>query len=272
MDINMDIWTFKMLNEEEQKSIILKELNKCVNIYKKELINKNILFLLYDKNAPLEECIVGIETKFRDNNFLHLTGVKYKKEIENRKGLASQFYYKILKNKVLPKDISIENPVNVYNKLSILSELFTINKNAKMLGSYDGTIMDKLYAEKVVGNVKFCLGLKKEDGTKYYRPVSSLKEDIRNITQNRLPVVCIFSKKTNEELYSNITYLSNDSELNFLSWNEKIADLIDISNLHSDNKANKLLQDKIQSFNEELKDFYEQKNNSEENDWGEEEF
>jgi hypothetical protein len=52
------------------------------------------------------------------------------------------------------------------------------------------------------GNIKACIGLNKNGC--YYVPVTSLKEDIRDLVTNQERIIAIFEKDICEALYSKL--------------------------------------------------------------------
>lgn len=67
-------------------------------------------------------------------------------------------------------------------------------------------------ADKLIGNVNFCLGLKQiENG---YVPASALLGDIKKLTTVQSQVLAIFSKKVKDEIYENVRHVSKGMNLN----------------------------------------------------------
>ena len=162
----------------------------CAIKYKSNLEKNNIIFIFQDRNAKtIEESINFIETIYYPTNFLHLTGLKANVS-------STEFYNKALTRNLSIKDIIMKNRYIAKLKLGILKNLMTIDISAKTLGSYDNTIKDKLYTEKVVGNVHYCFGYVKDNETEYfYTPNSSLREDIRDITITNNKILAIMKKE-----------------------------------------------------------------------------
>lgn len=234
-----DYSNFKKLSKTQQLNQVIKQIYICTDKYDKNLKNKNILFIISNKSTV--NSLQCIETKFRKENFYHLTGIIYNSS--SKKGISKKFYTDSLSRRLSPQNIKTKNPKNTFLKLSILDNLIDISQNAKMIGIYDDTIKEKLFCEKVVGNVKYCMGLIREQNSKYYRPVTALKEDIRDITNKINPVIAIFVKEDNEEYYTNMTYLGRLGTLDILHKNKQLLKIVDFMELYS-NINNKILDKK----------------------------
>ena len=126
--------------------------------------------------------------------------------------------------------------------------LCAIDKTAKFTGTYNNSIKDNLYTEKVIGNIRYCFGLVKDKKTNYYLPNSAIQEDIRNITNNMCNIVAILKKEKDEKFYSNITYIKNNFDLNNLFSNEKISELINFNNLKYNNEKDLKNYNKVEKF------------------------
>lgn len=218
-----------------EKKEILKIIENCAIKYKNNLSNKNLLFIYYNKSK-----VEYIETKFLPSNFLHLTGIKYQRKSNSN---AINFYKDILDKKASLKNLQIKNEGIVKLKLNVLNMILDINYSAKMIGEYNSNFKNLLITEKIVGTNIYSMGLIKVG--EYYIPNTTLKEDIRNITNGTNRIIAIFTKKIKEKQYSNLTYLDRKTSLWQIFKNEKILSKIDIKNLNSDNI----------NFNQKIKQF-----------------
>lgn len=160
------------------------------------------MFIYKNKNNNLDY----IETLFKKENFLHLTGIEYTKS-------AKEFYQDCLKGTISPKDIKIKDKVFTKLKLDVLESAVTINKCAKSIGDFNNNSTN-FKIEKVIGGVVFSIGFSnhKKDGQKlkYYYPKTLLKNNIKHYSVLDYKIVAIFSKQNNETIYDKITYLSNN--------------------------------------------------------------
>lgn len=203
------------------KKKIIKIITECAKKYKDNLENKNILFIFLKQNKELNY----IETRFLSNNFLHLTGICFQGRTKNSK----RFYKACIEGKIKESDIHIKKDINIIQlKLEILNNLMNINKTAKMIGQYSNN-KNKLFTEKIVGNIRYCLGFIKKD--KFYIPNTTLNEDIREVTciQNR--IIAILSKNIKDKNYNKLTYISKDFDFTDILNNSIIKDNICIQEI-----------------------------------------
>lgn len=192
-----------------QKQIIINKIIQCAKLYKENLANRNIMFI-YREN----ELIKNIETKFLKANFMHLTGVIAKNEN------ANSFYYKCINKRLKYNDIEIRKDGNTIKKIQVLERNVLINKNARIIGEFNKSNM-YLYSEKIIGSTYSCLGFIKNQN--YFVPNTSLKGDIREITQKNSKIICILSKEIQEKVYNKITYLNKNYKTEIESYiKEKI--------------------------------------------------
>lgn len=221
------------------KKDIIKKINDAALLYQKNLLNKNIMFVFENKDNSLSY----IETLFRDKNFQHLTGLKYKYN-------SKRFFNDCIANVISPNDIFISDDkiVFTYLKLEVLLSAMSINKIAKRIGDYNYH-REKVQIEKVIGNVSLCIGFsntnEKGKVLKYYYPQTLLKDKINYNTLNTNKIVAILSKEKYKELYDEITYLSNDITFTRLFDNNKIGELINYETVFSNNFK---YQEKIDDF------------------------
>ena len=134
-----------MTGRKYTKKEIIKILHQSAKKYQENLLNKKIIFIYKNKDN-----LDFIEALFKDSNFMHLTGIKYKKG-------ANQFFIDCIQSKINSNDIEIKNKIFTSLKLQILENAMSINKSAKRIGIYnDGKTNIKI--EKVIGNTHYCLG------------------------------------------------------------------------------------------------------------------
>lgn len=226
---------------------ILDEVINCANLYKNNLEKNNIMFVFQNKQAKnIEDSIQFIETIYYPTNFLHLTGLKARVS-------STLFYERATTHNLAINDIKIKNRYMTELKLGILKNLMSIEKSTKSVGDFDNTIKDKLYTEKVVGNVHYCMGYVKDDETGYfYTPNSSLREDIRDITNNNSRIIAILKKEQSKEFYNVITYIVNDINLNCLLRNNNLANLIDFEHIEYAKTNDKANLNKVEQFRKDL--------------------
>ncbi len=241
------------MDRKEALSIVY----NCAKIYSKNLQDYNIMFVIENKkSAASNTSIEFIETIYYSHNFLHLTGMEYNsknRSIKSKYQLATEFYYNLLNGKVSYKDINYKNPFTTQLKLDILNQLGNIEKSAKFLGNYNNTIKDMLYTEKVVGNISYCFGFVRDSRTKYfYLPNTTIKENIKNITDDTCNIVAILKKEKSKHFYSRITYIKNGIDLNCLTLNKNLINLIDFGHLEFGNKNDIKNTERVNLFREKL--------------------
>lgn len=153
------------------------------------------------KNGKQEYAYIG----FRDNNFLHLTGVKSKLS-------AQRFYEASLNGKLSLYDFEIDKQGKVQRKLEVLPYLHDLLYNSCMIGDFinSGIVIKSDY---FVGNTRAMLSVGFRYGKSTDIPVSLYNEDIRKLTKPTCKVLLIQRKLYNEKEYTYITYLAKDYEL-----------------------------------------------------------
>ena len=108
------------------------------------------------------------------------------------------------------------------------------------------TLIFFLQTEKIAGNINACMGFVKDNESNTYIPNTSLKKDIRDITNNRNKIVAIFKKDITEKLYKNITYLKQSYQITDILKNKEINKIIDTKNIYSaDRNTDKKIYDFI---------------------------
>ena len=112
-------------------------------------------------------------------------------------------------------------------KLAALPVMMQIQKVTKIAGGYNG-IRPYLVADKLVGNVNFCLGLIQDSSNNYYVPASSLLEDIKKLTNEASQVLAIFSKECSETIYKRVRHVAKGLNLNRLNIPQEIGDMISL--------------------------------------------
>ena len=152
----------------KSKSEALRIIHSGAVAYQNNLVNKNVLFVAVSLGkAEL------FEASFLPRNFLHLTGVRTKLN-------STTFYSLSLRDRISEQDIAFADDGTTDKKLDVLQSLMNIHVTAKMLGNYDNS-QRLLVTDKLAGTVTSAMGFRK-DGD-YYMPNTSLKTDMRTITQ-----------------------------------------------------------------------------------------
>lgn len=183
---------------------IVKIVCECAKIYDENLKGKNIMFIFENQ---INKKIEYLETEFLANNFRHLTGIKCKNE-----KTSIEFYKMCLNNKLSYKDIVQKQNGTTRLKLEILPQLVNIGRNAKLIADYDNSKIN-LYTEKIIGNIRCCVGFVKKD--KYYLPNTIIKQDVREISQKQSinKIIAILEKSIKDKQYNCVTYIKKDIDL-----------------------------------------------------------
>ncbi len=208
------------------KSEAINIITTCAKTYKKYLDGYQLAFVSRDKNNHSSYT----EVIFRSYNFLHFTGVNL------RNGLsANDFYRYALNNRLSHKDFSFKNNHTTELKLQVLKTIVNIDTNARMIGNYIGPHIE-LYTEKVTGTTTACLGLIEKNG--YYIPNSVLNEDIRSIVPKPPEkIFAIFKKEIKSDLYTRLTYQSENLTIIKKCLPKNLLDQIEPSLLEAHQKS-----------------------------------
>ena len=140
------------------------------------------------------------EVAFLRSNFLHLTGVKLKKEGQIKSSI--EFYERCLANRLSENDFELSKDGSTDQKLDVLEQMMNIKKNVQMIGEFTDLGI-KLYSEKVAGNTCACIGFVTDNRNGLNVPNTLLKKDIRDVSSKpQKKVYAVFSKPYQNEKYS----------------------------------------------------------------------
>lgn len=215
-----------MNNKKYTKLNIIEKLQKNIKIYNENLLNKTIMFAFENKQSKR---INYIEVLFKDSNFMHLTGIKYKYG-------ATRFFNDCKDNRLLLNDIEIAHQGLTALKLEVLESAMAINKSAKRIGIYNDN-KSNIKIERIIGNMHCWIGFsnlkQNNEKMKYYYPKTLIQDDFRKNVIEENKIIAILSKNKNEKLYNEITYLSKNTTLAKLKEENQILEKIDYQNLKS---------------------------------------
>lgn len=215
-----------MKSKKYTKKDIIKILYLNAEVYEQNLLDKNIMFIY--KNGKTNS-MSYIETSFNDYNFLHLTGMKYKKS-------AIKFFQSCIRKNLQDKDVEMKNEIFTTLKLEVLESAMAINKSAKRIGIYNDD-KSNIKIERVIGNMHCWIGFsnlkQNNEKMKYYYPKTLIQDDFRKNVIEENKIIAILSKNKNEKLYNEITYLSKNTTLARLKEENQILEKIDYQNLKS---------------------------------------
>lgn len=177
------------MNTEEKKRL-LPFLFRGAETYKRILLDKSFLFIgqgTKDESQLIIECI------FLPCNFMHLTGC----EILGGAPPTS-FFDRCLNRRLSPDEFDCIP--EAFLKKDVFDEVFSLPYSAKMIGRSSGG-GNRLYTERLAGNIRGCMGFVLGDKTPCYSPNTVLKEDIRNIVIKPQKLLAVYGRPVNSELY-----------------------------------------------------------------------
>lgn len=144
-----------------------------------------------------------------------------------REHISKLFFEKCIKNTLYKEKFQMKKDGTTNLKLQALPTIMEIHKVTKIAGDFDYS-RPFLVADKVVGNINFCLGLKCIN--EFFVPVSAIMENIKSITTNQSQVLAILSKETADLIYSNIRHVTKGFNLNNLVIPKNIKSKITLEN------------------------------------------
>lgn len=181
---------------------------RCAEMYKKELLDTNVLFIYQNRKTKRYEYI---EATFLAANFKHLTGITYPKKNENKNEQdntdgAAHFFNLAVNRRLDILKCNYKNDGTTALKLQILPMIMNIKRTARMIGDYNGSRMH-IMADKMCGSYAATLALV-NDRRYGYSPSSTIRDDIRNLVSEYHPIYAILQKSINESHYNRIFYKS----------------------------------------------------------------
>ena len=204
---------------DEARSIVM----RCAKRYDSNLLNKKFLIIYRDRKDNL---VKSLEIYFGKENYQHLTGIELVDKRGNvRKHVAELFYEKCVNNKLRKDEIKVKSDGTTNLKLAALPVMMDIQKVTKIKGDYNNQ-RPYLIADKLIGNVNFCLGLLLDVKNEYYVPASTLLEDIKQLTSMPSQVLAIFSKEKGEMVYKNVRHVAKGLNLNKIELPKEIDEKI----------------------------------------------
>ena len=181
--------------------------------YRKYLQDK-VFLIVYLENTATKT----VEVEFRDNHFLHLTGVSTKLS-------AKRFYEKCINRKLSQEDFELDKSGKTQQKLLVLPFLHELLYHNCMIGNFINSGIC-IRADYFVGNTKAVLSVGFRYGKKVDFPVTLYKEDVRKLSQPTNKVLAILARDYSEMHYRKCTYLSKGQEIDKLPISEEIKALI----------------------------------------------
>jgi hypothetical protein len=193
------------MTKSEARDIIV----KCVQLYKNNLCDKELIFV-YFLNAQIHY----VRVVYRVKNYKHLTGVV-------SDYTPKKFFEVCYNKKISQNEISFKENGTTLLKLEILERMMNIIEQVKFIGDYLNTNV-YLGLDKVVGNVFAGLGIEK--GSELYFPKSILRGDMRKQIYNMAVVSAVLEKPLQElnakykivKIHDNLTKKQEQSIQSFL--------------------------------------------------------
>ena len=183
--------------------------------YSKYLQDK-VFLVVYIENTRAKT----VQVEFRDNHFLHLTGVCTKLS-------AKRFYEKCINRKLSPEDFELDKSGKTQQKLMVLPFLHELLYHNCMIGNFINSGIC-IRADYFVGNTKAILSVGFRYGKKTDFPVTLYKEDIRKLSYPTNKVLAIFVRDYDQQSYTECTYLSKGQEISELPITEEMKALIQV--------------------------------------------
>ncbi|HVI41558.1 MAG TPA: PBECR4 domain-containing protein, partial [Anaerovoracaceae bacterium] len=191
-------------------------------LYKENLLNKNMLFV-YQKQ---ENQYCYIEVVFEPRHFHHLTGT-------NITISTVKFFEMCIDNDLHMNDFELASDGTTRLKMGVICELMEIHRVARTVGDSDF----KLFTDKLIGNVRGCLGFVEEEGNAYLVPNTMLEYDIRRLIDENNRLMAVYIKRIGEKYYNHLAYLVKGLNPDTLKWTKEIDNKIDKENLIIDFKV-----------------------------------
>lgn len=179
--------------------------------YKKELLNRTLLFICTDKHKNVH----AFEVTFRERNYMHLTGLVPIDFVdhngEKHKLSASEFFNKCITKTLSPNQFDFHQDGTTQLKLAVLPKMICKNLSATMVGDYD-TFKPKLKTDKLVGKTSGVMGFIADSIEHKFLPNTLLNADIRDLSKSTLRIIATFRKNEPEEYYEELTYKAKNVE------------------------------------------------------------
>lgn len=213
-----------MEHKHREKKEIRQIIIQAARDYDTYLNDRDFLFLYYDKYQNIK----SYEVSFKKNFFAHLTGVKYK-EMK-----AGKFYDFCKAGTISFSQICTDrNPILIDKKLDVIPLVCKMPYRSTLIGKVTNYIPGNLEFTLAVANskgqAKCVLGFDKNDFL--YFPVTLLKNEITQYSNEPYKVIAVVLKKDTEDLYNLITYQDNSSPFSNLTLPKEIQKRIDTENI-----------------------------------------
>ena len=219
-------------NLENVKKEVLSTIISAAILYRDNLLNTKILFVFETGGRKYKI----LQTEFRSHHFAHLTGAVLtppKSTSPPRPALTPiQFFEKATAHSLSIDDFWMAADNSTYLKSQVIIELMKIYTTAKMVGDYDES-RPLLYTDKIVGNVRGCMGfVQQSTSSPYWVPNTLLNVPARDVVRSTHRLMATYQKRGKDILYSHMLQLAKPLKWQEVRWGDDIDSLIDLENLH----------------------------------------
>lgn len=191
------------------KTEAIKIVTTCSKLYRDNLVNNQMLFILSDKHKQTS----ALEVSFDANNFLHLTGLKIKSSIFS----AKKFYEQCLLGKLNPDDFEFAKDGTTQMKLMVLPKMMDKSLSANMVGEYNNR-QPALFTEKIVGNIRGCIGFTEDKTSHRLVPNTILQVDTRDYIKEPFRIIMTCRKKKDDATYNEVVYVAKKVDWSKISF------------------------------------------------------
>ena len=183
-----------------EKEKALKLIFQSAELYNQNFCNQ--MLLIISANKSLNKTF-SVEIQFDKTNFLHLTGVKF---LPRSSISPSVFFDRCIAKRLSVNDFEMSADGTTEQKLAILPQMLnSVNLSANMIGDFQGR-RPALITDKLVGNVRGCLGIVYDSKRDNFAPNTVLNLDMRQEVQNQQRIIAIYKKGKSESNYETLVY------------------------------------------------------------------
>ncbi len=183
-----------------EKREALRILLQCADDYHDNLEGKNLLIISVNNSMNRT---FAIEILFEKNNFMHLTGIKFR---EGRRLSPDTFYVLCRSRRLRMDSFELADDGTTERKLLVLPGIVgSPNIGANMIGDYHDR-KPVLVTEKLAGNIRGCIGIVFDAKRNFYVPNTVLNLDMRQSVTDRQRIIATYQKHKSESRYQRLVY------------------------------------------------------------------
>lgn len=168
---------------------ILQHLFTAAELYHDVLLDRDYLFVGHNKSLNKT---VDFEATFPKKAFPHLLGLK---PVNMN---SSIFFDLALRRRLSPLNYTVISETEL--KLDVIRPLMCLPFKARMMGFFNNS-GNYLYTDRIIGKTTASMGFVFDVDYANYVPNTTLKEDIRKITDQTYTILATFGKKHEDALY-----------------------------------------------------------------------